>query len=196
MNLYDAIEVLAKAGIVDIFLPFMLIFVIVFAVLQKTKILGTDEDKKKFNVILALIMALSVVIPHALGRYSPKSDPVLLINNILPNIALVMLAVIAFLLIVGVFGREFNPTNGGIAGIITIFAVLAVLVTFGVAAGWFGQLPWWLGFLEDEATQVLFVTILITGIIIALITGGGEKNKNPHDSPFGKFFSDVFKDTK
>jgi len=97
MNFYDAIESLSESGFLDIFLPFMLIFVIVFAVLQKSKILGTGEEKRKYNVILALVFGLSVVIPHVLGRYPAGSDPVVMISNILPNISLVMLAVISFL---------------------------------------------------------------------------------------------------
>jgi uncharacterized membrane protein YozB (DUF420 family) len=173
----------------DIFLPFILIFVIVFAVLQRTHILGKGADKKKFNVVLALVMGLSVVIPHALGRYPPESDPVLLINNVLPNISLIMLAVIAFMLIIGVFGHSIKlGEKGTLSGLVMIIAAFAVLCTFGVAANWFGQLPWWLSFLEDPSTQTLFIVILVTGIILAIITKGGGDDKGPEDSNFAKLF--------
>jgi len=193
MNFYDAIANLEQSGFIDIILPFMLIFVIVFAVLQKTHILGKDDTKKKFNVVLALVMALSVIIPHALGKYAPESDPVLIINNVLPNISLIMLAVIAFLLIIGVFGANVKlGKNATLTGVVIIFAAICVLATFGVAAGWFGEIPYWLRFLEDEATQTLFVTILVIGIIIAFITGGGKNSGQVEkESKFQKFFKDV-----
>ncbi len=185
MNFYDAIETLAESGFLDIFLPFMLIFVIVFAVLQKSNIFGTGEEKRKYNVILALVMGLAVVIPHALGTYPVESDPVLMINNVLPNISLIMLAVIAFMLIVGVFGANIKiGDNANLNAIIVIFAAISVVATFGVAAGWFGQLPFWLEFLADESTQVLFVTILIMGIIIWFITAPKKDAANAKKHPF------------
>jgi len=151
MNLYDSITLLEQTGILNIFLPFILIFV---------------------------------------GRYPPESDPVLLINNVLPNISLIMLAVIAFMLIVGVFGHNVKiGEKGTLTGIVMIVSALAVLFTFGIAANWFGQLPWWLRFLEDPSTQTLFIVILVTGIILAIITGGGKDGDNdPETRSFAKMF--------
>ncbi len=189
MNFYDALESLSDSGFLDVFLPFMLIFVIVYAVLQKSHILGKGDEKRKFNIILALVMGLSVVIPHALGRYPPASDPVLMINNVLPNISLIMLAVISFLLIIGVFGANIKVANTSLSGIIVIFAAIAVISTFGFAAGWFGNLPWWLAFLADESTQILFVTLLIMGIIIWFITAPKKDTSKPNESFFKDWLS-------
>ena len=54
MGVFDeAIMQLQQMGVLDVLLPFLLVFTIVFAVLQKTKILGTekvgDEQKPKKN---------------------------------------------------------------------------------------------------------------------------------------------------
>ena len=56
-NYIDFFRLLESYGFTDALLPFLLIFTIVFAVLQKTNILG--KDKKNFNVILALVLALT-----------------------------------------------------------------------------------------------------------------------------------------
>lgn len=193
MNFYDMIQNLENSGFATIILPFMLIFVIVFAVLQRLHIFGKDETKKKFNIIIALVMAFSVVIPHALGKYPPESDPVLIMNNVLPNISLIMLAVIAFMLIIGVFGARVKiGKSGTLTGLVIIFSALAVVATFGIAANWFGEIPSWLRFLEDEATQTLFITILVMGIIIAFITGSGkDKSKDGVSKKFGDMFKGV-----
>jgi len=50
----------------------ILIFTIIYAALYKSKILG--EDRKNFNVIIALVVALSVIIPHVLGTYPAGYD--------------------------------------------------------------------------------------------------------------------------
>ncbi|GAG35226.1 unnamed protein product, partial [marine sediment metagenome] len=60
-NLEEFIRVLESWGLTDVLLPFLLIFVVMFAILQKTRILG--EDKKRFNMVIALVIGLMVVIP-------------------------------------------------------------------------------------------------------------------------------------
>ena len=53
---------LESYGLLDALLPFLLIFTVIFAIMQKTKFLG--EGKKNFNVVIALVIALIVVLPH------------------------------------------------------------------------------------------------------------------------------------
>ena len=47
-NLEEFIEILDSWGLTDVMLPFLLIFVVIFALMAKTRILG--EDKKKYNI--------------------------------------------------------------------------------------------------------------------------------------------------
>src|SRR3989344_1351569 len=56
----------ATAGGFDVLLPFLLVFTIVFAILEKTNILG--EDKKNFNVIIALVIGALLVSQTALVK--------------------------------------------------------------------------------------------------------------------------------
>ena len=65
--LMDFFQSLERWGLTDIMLPFLLVFVLVFAVLEKTAVLGAD--KKNFNVIVALVLALATIIPHATSTY-------------------------------------------------------------------------------------------------------------------------------
>ena len=182
----DGLLQLEEAGILDVVLPFILVFTIVFAVLQKTKILGEDKDgkpRKNFNAVIALVMGLAVVIPHVIGSYpSPESDVVLIINNALPNVSAVMVAVIMLLLIMGVFGGEVNIAGSGLAGWAVIFAIIATVVIFGNAANWF-DLPGWLNFLEDSETQALIIVILVFALIIWFITKE-DKEKKPGELSF------------
>jgi hypothetical protein len=175
---------LESMGFWSVVLPFLLVFTIVFAVLQKAKILGADKEgnpRKNFNVAIALIMGLAFVVPSVLGRYPPNSDPVLIISNALPGVSLLAIAIISVLLLLGIFGKTPNM-NENVGGFIAIVIVLAVGVIFGISAGWFGSnLPYWLWFLYDRQFQSLIVTILIFGLVIWFITKedkpkGGSNN--------------------
>jgi hypothetical protein len=174
---------LQEIGVLDVIIPFILVFTIVFAVLQKTKILGVDEDdpkraKKNFNAVVALAMALAVVIPHIAGMYpSAESDIVNIINSALPNISVILIAVIMMLLMIGVFGGEVNVAKSGLAGWAVLFAIIATVFVFGTAASWW-NLPNWMSFMLDGDTQALIVIILVFGALIAFITGD-SKPKDP-----------------
>ena len=61
------VEVLADIGVYDVVLPFLLVFTIVFAILEKTKVLGVDKidgqeiGKKNLNSMIAFVVALLVI---------------------------------------------------------------------------------------------------------------------------------------
>jgi hypothetical protein len=171
---------LQEIGVMDVLLPFILVFTIVFAVLQKTKILGHDETdvkrpKKNFNAVISLVMALAVVVPHITGSYpTPGSDVVNIINMALPNISVVLIAVVMMLLMIGVFGGEVSIFKSGLGGWAVAFAIAATVFIFGTAAYWW-EIPQWLDFLYDSDTEALIVILLVFGALIAFITADDSK---------------------
>ncbi|MBS3117209.1 hypothetical protein J4421_06460 [Candidatus Woesearchaeota archaeon] len=150
-------------GVLDVLLPFLLVFTIIYAVLLKTKILG---DRKNFNVIIALILGLLFVIPHILGTYPLGYDPVRVLNETLPSISLVSVAAIMLLILLGIFGKNLAQ---GAAPLIAVFAVGFVAYIFGASFGlWRGPydlFSWW----TAETTE-LMVIILIFGLVVYFIT--------------------------
>lgn len=183
---------LQEIGVADIILPFILIFTIVFAVLQKTKILGVDDSgkaRKNFNAVIALVMGLAVVIPHVVGAYpSDRSDIVNIINSALPNISIILVAVIMMLLIIGVFGGGVDIAGTSLSGWAVLFSILATVFIFGSAARWW-ELPIWLGFMLDSDTQALIVVILVFALIIWFIT----KEDKPADANKTNFLTELGK---
>ncbi|RMF55235.1 hypothetical protein D6745_02780 [Candidatus Woesearchaeota archaeon] len=169
-------------------LPFLLIFTVIYAILQKTKIVG--DGKKNFNVIIALVFSLLVVIPHILGTYPPGGDVVLIINNALPEVGLLIIGILMVLVMLGVFGVRWKIMGTSWATIFLIFSIIMVLYIFGVAAGNFG-LPYWLSWLDDPQARAIFVMILVFGILIWFIT---KEDKSPEErakSGFGKAFKAI-----
>lgn len=197
----SGIRQLYDAGILDILLPFILIFTVIFAILQRTKVLGQNDSgkpMKNFNAVVALVMGAAAVIPHILwGSRNPRDpylsngliDVVQVINNALPNVSLIVIAVLAFLILIGIWGVNINIAGSSLGGIITIVSLLVIIFIFTVAAGIFVRLPNWLHFLKDPQTQALVVTILVFGLIIRFIVGGDDEPKN--DGP--GFFDNVGK---
>lgn len=187
---YYAFQSLADWGLFDVILPFILIFTIVFAVLQKAKIFG--ENSKNFNMVIALVMGLGVVFPHVLGIYPPDRDIVNIINQALPNVSVVLVAIVMFLLIMGVMGSNLKLGKNSMSGIIAAVALVAVAFIFGSAANWW-NLPVWLYMLNNPDTMALVIVILVFAIIIWFITKDDTgKDKKDKGEGLGKMFSEVF----
>ncbi len=168
-------------GVMDFLLPFVLVFTVVFAIMQKTKILG---DKKNFNVIIALVLALSFVVPHVIGYYPLGYDPVEVMNNSIPSIALVAVAAVMLLILMGVFGADFSKSA---APIIAILAIIFVVYIFGSSLNlWTGPSDvfyWW----TPDVTELLII-LLVFGVIVYFIV------KEPGDKTGGsKLFESVGK---
>lgn len=83
--------ILSSPFFVEGVLPFLLVFVLVYAVLQKTKILG--EDKKQINAIISLVIGLIAV---------SFSSYVGVIVNLIPVLAVGLVIILVFLLLWGI----------------------------------------------------------------------------------------------
>ena len=168
-QLDNFIRTLDSWGLTDIMLPFLLVFVVIYAILQKTKILG--EEKKNLSVVVAIVVALLVVVPHVTGRFPANSDPVLIINNALPQVSIVLVAIVFLLVMIGVFGQDYVFLGVTAPGWITLVSLVAIILIFGGAAGW------WSGAVGDTLQDffgtegiAIFIMLLTFGIIIAWIT--------------------------
>jgi Mn2+/Fe2+ NRAMP family transporter len=104
----------------DLILPFLLFFTIIFAALQKTMILArrkpdktieNADEVKKYNLVIALVIALLAVIPHIVfndgdltngrlgGPLMGLPNVVEIINNALPSVAVWVIAILMVLLL-------------------------------------------------------------------------------------------------
>lgn len=165
-NFQDIFLYMQDMGVIDVLLPFLLIFTVVFAVLEKAKIFG--EKKKNINVMISLIIGLLVVFPHVTGTYPPGGDIVEIMNSAIPNISIIVIAIIMLLILIGIFGKDLTFAGTPLVGVVAILSFLTVAYIFAVAAGWGGisSLDW----LKDPQTQATIVVILVFGILIWLIT--------------------------
>lgn len=172
-------------GLTDVLLPFLLIFTIIFAIMQKFKFLG--EGRKNFNIMVALIIGLLVVIPHLNGTYPTDKDVVNIINQAIPNISILLVAIIMLLLLVGIWGVEINWAGSSLPGVLAFLSFLAVVLIFSSAVWPNWQWPNWLWWLRDTATQSTIIVILVFAILIWFITK--EPSKTDQSGLVKNFFS-------
>lgn len=184
LNFETFIDQLEGLGVVDVLLPFLLVFAIVYAVLMKTKLLG--KDNKNINIIIALILGMSVVIPHVTNSYPPGSDVVDIMNVALPQVSLIAVAFVSLMILLGVFGTEWSGKS--ISGAVALVSAVAVFLIFGGAAGWWDS--YWLYDIFGEEAISLFVMLIIFGIIVWFITK--EPSSKGDTSDGFKKWMDVF----
>ena len=127
-NLEEFVKLVNSWGLSDVMLPFLLVFVIFFAILTKVKVFG--EKSSRYNLIVALVIALVFVIPHVMDRYPSNFDPVEIMNEALPNISIVIVAAIAALIIIGAFGGQVTTRPAYLTGGVVLMG--AVIYTIFV----------------------------------------------------------------
>jgi len=168
VDFYSLLDIWEGMGVFNVILPFLLIFTVVYAVLDKIHILGS---KKAPNAVVSLVVALLVIrSPYIIG----------LLNRFLPNIAMFLVIILMFLLMLGTFtGKKHQDWAYGLA-----FLVSIVFVIWALASDYLGDflgLPAWLSNL-DETTKasILFIGIFVAIIFLVMREGGesGEKKKN------------------
>lgn len=94
---------LDKIGIYDVVLPFILVFTLIFAILEKTLVLGTETiegkkySKKNLNAMIAFVIGFFVV---------GSSKLVDILTEVSGNTVILLFAGIFFMLLIGTFYKE------------------------------------------------------------------------------------------
>jgi hypothetical protein len=153
---------LDKLGIYDVVLPFLLVFTIIFAILEKTKVLGVEKvegkevTKKNINSMVSFVIAFLVVASTKL---------VAVINETMANIVLLLLLAISFLLLVGVFfgSKEFTlESYPGWTKFFMVLMFIGIVLIFLNALDWlkylFAIFVYWNT--QWAATIILLIIIL------------------------------------
>ncbi len=168
---------------VYIVLIFILLFTVIFAVLQKIKLFG--EKSKRYNMAIAFVMGLVPVFQHYLMRGSGPTA-VEVIAGAIPNVAILIIAVVMVLILIGVFGANIGLGENKMSGWIIAIAFISILVVFAseYGLGWY-SLPNWI----NDDVIIIAVALLVFGLIVAFVTSD-ETEKN---SSFAEELSKLIK---
>jgi len=163
---YGGLTFLSSPIFVEAILPFLLVFTIVFAILQKSEILG--KGKKQIDAITSLVIGLLVIsFGQAVG----------IIVQLIPFLAVSLVILLVFLLLLGSFQKEGKfEIHTSIKVVLTIIISIAVIVAILMITGAWDNISDFI-FLNAGSGFILNVVfvIIVIGAIVAVILGGGKK---------------------
>lgn len=182
------ISFLDKLGVYDIILPFLLVFTLVFAILEKTKILGIEKvkdqeyTKKNINAMVAFVVAFLVIASTQL---------VAVISSVMANVVLLLILAVCFLMLVGAFygDKQFSLENSPKwIKFLMIFMFIGVVVIFLNALDWLQYVfgAFYLLFINwnaEWAASIIFLLVIIG--FIWYVTHDAKESK-PSGSDGGK----------
>ncbi len=164
-SLAETVDYLVNLGVYDVLLPFLLIFAIMFAILEKTEILG--RDKSNINVIVSVVIGLLLIVQKGIVE---------IINLFLPRVSLIIVVLLMGLLVISMLaGNTFKGLKGttlGVAMVLVVIALIFALTSQPGTASWLSQA-------DKEALIRVGVPIAIFLIVIALVTAKPKKENKP-----------------
>jgi hypothetical protein len=180
----DSINFLVKLGVYDIILPFLLVFVLVFALMEKTKVLGTERIRDGDKEIEITKKSLNAMVAFVIGFFVVASTQlVAVINQSLSQIFLLLLLVVCFMLVWGSFHEQrkegffLDPKNKHhkfYYNALMFIVFIAIAMIFMNALGWLDAIY---GFMKDNwntdyVAAVIFIAIIVG--FMAWITGDSK----------------------
>jgi hypothetical protein len=153
---------------VNLILPFVLVFTLIFAVLEKSQLLG--DGKKQINAIIGIVIGLFLI------AFPPARDIVVLL---MPFLAVSIVILLVFMLL---YGFIVGKTDGDILGYwwkVAFGAILAVaLVTALLFITGHWDIVYDYTFGDKGNNQFIINGIMIAviiGAIVAVLRGDGGK---------------------
>lgn len=176
----ESVAFLVKIGIYDVVLPFLLVFTLVFAILEKTKVLGTEPGKenkeltkKNLNAMIAFVLGFFVVA---------STQIVAIINKSMSQVFLLLLLIVCFLMVAGSFHEQsskgfFLDDKGPYKKIFLFITFVAIIAIFMNAIGWLDLIY---NFLKNNwntsyVAAVIFILVMVG--FMAWITKDSESKK-------------------
>lgn len=164
-----ALEFFYELGVYDVILPFLLVFAMVFAILEKTKVFGTEKigneefTKKNINSLVAFVVSFLVIA---------SSKLVEIIIKISSQMVVILVGLVFFLLLIGTFYKkdeEVALENGmRTFFIILVFVSLSIMFLDALTTA-SGQT--WLSWLWEQVTENYNSRAVSSLILMALVVG-------------------------
>ena len=174
--------VLQQLADMDIFfyvLPFLLIFALVFGILEKANILGAKKadgtsDNRNVNAVIAL----------AVGLLAIQFDQVpIFFSVIFPKLGIALSILLAALILVGLFVDLNRPGGPALIffGLGAIAFIILVLYSFQDYSWWQGG--WW-----QENLSALIAAGVVVAFVFLVVTSG---HHNPAHPPYPQRYWDA-----
>jgi len=165
LTFQDTINFLVDVGVYNYFLPFLLIFSLVFAVLEKTQVLG--ENKSNINAVISIVIGLLLIVQQGIVE---------IINAFLPRVSLILIVILMGLVVLSLLaGKKFAGLQGTLftwAAIISLVALFIALF-MGPETG-----TGTLSLAEYEGIIAVSLPIIIFILAIIFVTRSPKTDQN------------------
>lgn len=165
------------AGVFDIILPFLLVFALIFAILERTHVLGHN---RAVYAIVSLAIAFFAITNETITRF---------FAILFSNAALGFIVLLVFILFLAMFSR-----GEGLGGWTWVGSVGALLIFFWVVSRSINQSPLKydvFDFFHQNPfvwSTIFWSLALLAVIVIIVIAGSGGPGETPADA-FRRFFT-------
>lgn len=166
----DAVVFLDKLGVWDIILPFIFVFTVSYATLEKTKVLGADkgEPKHRFNAMVSAVIGLFVIV---------AVDVLNVVSRLSQYMVVLILIAVCLAVIFGFFGfTDVRKTRYGKYFLPIAFLVFGIVVLYALGLG---------GYLDISALRKyegLLIVLIVFFLIMWFVLREG-KAKAPAPTP-------------
>lgn len=147
IDAYGLYYSLQGSGFFEFLLPFLLVFVISFAILEKIKIFPSTGVNGLLSAILGLLIVTQFEIVQTMTTFLPKAS-------------LFLVIAVMFMFLIGLFGVDMTKGfNGVLLGIATLIALFAMYWSLSPALG-INDLfvPYWI---QDNWGWVISIIIVM-----------------------------------
>ena len=143
----------------EVILPFLLVFTLVFAILEKTKMLG--EGKRQINAIISFVIGVILI-----GFAYPTG----IIVKLVPFLVVCLVILFVFMLIYGFISgkKEGDVLNKGLKITLGIIFGIAVIIAVIVATGVWDNI--YTALVEGQYAGEFWVSVLFLAIIGGAMT--------------------------
>jgi len=158
--------ILSSPLFLDIILPFLLVFTVLFAILQKSEILG--KGKKQVDAIVSLVVGLIVI------SFGQATD---VIVNLMPFLAVSLVVILVFMILFGsVFKAGEFKIGCGMKTAFGIIIAIAVVVAVAVVTGAWGWLKdLFSGGSTALITNIVFIVLVVVAVAVVIGFSGKAK---------------------
>jgi ABC-type uncharacterized transport system permease subunit len=155
------VNVLTLPIFTDVILPFLLIFTLIFAILEKSKLLG--DNKSQIDAIIAFVIAgILISFANAVG----------IITKMTVFMAVAIFVLFVFMLIYAfAYGNKTgDPLSGGLKAFIAVIVFIAVVIAMLFITGYWDKV--FTFFTSNNIGINIIFILLIAAAVYAVLKGG------------------------
>jgi hypothetical protein len=156
----DVLNMWDSYGVFSYVLPFLIIFAVVFGILQKSKIFGEEKQTKGINSVLGMAIGLAALQFDFVSTF---------FATIFPKFGVGLSVLLVLIIFLGLFltDEDRKKSHGGlkvVAWIVGVAVVLWALSSWNFWGDEFGLNFW----LRDYFWTIVIVAIIIGGIVAVI----------------------------